>query len=133
MASRSRSVSGQPRKAAGRGSTTRSSRREPKAVETPPTTPRFRSGNTVRAALVVATLIAGGALAYIPVQDYLDLRGELRELQDEGGQLSQDLLDAEQAIRLAQSRNADRARCYANYVAPGSESYSIPGSSGCVQ
>lgn len=83
--------------------------------------------------LIVATLVAGGALAYIPVMDYVELRGELRQLEDEGDQLQQDLIDADRTVQIAESRNAERARCYANYVMPGSESYSIPGSSGCVQ
>ena len=78
-------------------------------------------------------LVAGGALAYIPVTDYIDLRGELRQLEEDGAQLQLDLDDANRTVRVAESRNAERARCYANYVVPGRESYSIPGSSGCVQ
>ena len=132
MASRSRSVAGSARKTS-RGTASRPTKRAPKAVEAPERKLRFRSGNTVRAALVAATLVAGGALAYIPVSDFIDLRGELCELEEEGDRLQQDLVEAEQTIRLAESRNAERARCYANYVTPGSESYSIPGSSGCVQ
>ena len=135
MATRSRSAAGSARKTSSRGSANRSTQRAPKAVAAKRTESRlrFRSGNTVRAALIAATLVAGGALAYIPVKDYVDLRGELRELEDEGDQLQLDLVDAQQTIRVAESRNAERARCYANYVTPGSESYSIPGSSGCVQ
>ncbi len=132
MASRSRSAAGSARKTS-RGPASRPTKRAPKAVETPERKLRFRSGNTVRAALVAATLVAGGALAYIPVSDFIDLRGELSELEEEGDRLQRDLVEAEQTIRLAESRNAERARCYANYVTPGSESYSIPGSSGCVQ
>lgn len=87
----------------------------------------------MRAALIATTLVAGGALAYIPVTDYFELRGELQELEAEGDQLDQQLIDAQRTVEIAESQNAERARCYANYVTPGSESYSIPGSSGCVQ
>ena len=134
MTSRARSAAGSARKTSSRGPATGPTRRAPKAVPAKRTDgPRFRSGGAVRAALIAATLVAGGALAYIPVKDYVDLRGELSQLEEEGDRLEQDLLDAEQTVRVAESRNAERARCYANYVTPGSESYSIPGSSGCVQ
>ncbi|MEM9466345.1 MAG: hypothetical protein AAGA90_13300 [Actinomycetota bacterium] len=134
MASRSRSAAGSARTSSAR-TAARAPRRGPKPVAKtrPEGRLRFRSGNTVRAGLIAATLVAGGALAYIPVKDYVELRGELRELEDEGVELQRDLVDAQQTIRVAESRNEERARCYANYVRPGSESYSIPGSSGCVQ
>ena len=94
--------------------------------------PRFRSGIAVRSALVAATLAAGAALAYMPVTDYFDLRGELTELEGEGTELHQQLSDAEFQKHKAE-RVELRARCYANYVWPGTESYAIPGSgTGCV-
>ena len=134
MASRTRSAAGPARKSSGRGNAARSTRRAPKVVaSTPQQGARFRSGLTVRAALIATTLVAGGALAYIPVMDFFDLRGELQQLEQEGDQLQQDLDAAYRNVRVAESRNAERARCYANYVTPGSESYSIPGSTGCVQ
>ena len=95
--------------------------------------PRFRSGIAVRSALVAATLAAGAALAYMPVTDYFDLRSELTELEGEGTELLQQLSDAEFQKHKAESEIELRARCYANYVWPGTESYAIPGSGmGCV-
>ena len=87
----------------------------------------------VRSALIAATIVGGGALAYIPVTDYIELRSELQQLEDEGHQLQLDLDDANRNVRVAESRNGERARCYANFIRPGRESYSIPGSTGCVQ
>ncbi len=134
MASRSRSAAGPARKTPTRGTPSRSTRRGPKAVQKQTAgRARFRSGLTVRAALIASTLVAGGALAYIPVMDYVDLRAELQQLEEEGDRLQQDLGAAYRNVQVAESRNAERARCYANYVPPGAESYSIPGSSGCVQ
>ncbi|MEO0494738.1 MAG: hypothetical protein AAF081_15125 [Actinomycetota bacterium] len=87
----------------------------------------------VRAALIAATIGAGGALAYIPVTDYFELRGELTELENEGTELRRQLTEAELQKRKAESESELRARCYANYVWPGTESYAIPGSGdGCV-
>ena len=87
----------------------------------------------VRAALIAATIGAGGALAYIPVTDYLDLRSELTELEDEGGELQEQLNSAERRKAKAESEAELRARCYANYVWPGTESYAVPGvGTGCV-
>ncbi|MEM9521218.1 MAG: hypothetical protein AAGA37_18000 [Actinomycetota bacterium] len=136
MASRSRTAAGSARKNPARGAPSRTAKRAPRPVEKSRGAARrssFRSGLTVRAALIALTLVAGGVLAYIPVTDFLDLRGELQDLEDEGDQLRVELDVAERNVRVAESRNAERARCYANYVTPGSESYSIPGSSGCVQ
>jgi hypothetical protein len=133
MASRARSAAGSARKTSTRGPASGPTRRAPKAVPAEERGRRFRSGATIRAALIAATLVAGGALASIPVKDFVELRGELSELEQEGDQLRADLVEAEQTVRVAESRNVERARCYANYVTPGSESYSIPGSSGCVQ
>ncbi|MEM8706689.1 MAG: hypothetical protein AAGE98_09550, partial [Actinomycetota bacterium] len=94
---------------------------------------RFRSGMAVRTALIAATIGAGGALAYIPVTDYFELRVELTELETDGLELREQLTDAELQKRKAESESELRARCYANYVEPGTESYSTPGfGTGCV-
>ena len=132
--SRSRATAGSParRPASGRPA------RGPQPVRKPAAKPagdgpRFRSGIAVRSALVAATLAAGVALAYMPVTDYFDLRGELTELEGEGTELHQQLSDAEFQKHKAESEIELRARCYANYVWPGTESYAIPGSgTGCV-
>lgn len=135
MAARSRSAAGSARKQPGRSAPTGGGRRSLRPAERSKKTAssRFRSGLTVRAALIAATLMAGGALAYMPVMDYFELRSELHQLEHEGDQLHEDLDSAYRNVQVAESRNAERARCYANYVPPGAESYSIPGSSGCVQ
>ena len=134
MAARSRSAAGPARKQPGRNAPAGGGRRSLRTAEHSKTaSSRFRSGLTVRAALIAATLIAGGALAYMPVMDYFELRSELHQLEHEGDQLHEDLDSAYRNVQVAESRNAERARCYANYVPPGAESYSIPGSSGCVQ
>jgi len=93
--------------------------------------PPKRTG-AVRLAVLFTVLVAFGALAYLPVMDYLELRDELQELEREAAELDADLEIAHRNARLAESRNDERARCYANYVEPGTESYSIPGGVGCA-
>ena len=87
----------------------------------------------VRSALIAATIVGGGALAYIPVTDYFERRGELTELETEGSELQEQLNDAERRKAKAESESELRAWCYANYVRPGVESYAVPGvGEGCV-
>ena len=91
--SRSRATAGSPARRPARGRPARG----PQPVRKPAAKPagdgpRFRSGIAVRSALVAATLAAGAALAYMPVTDYFELRGELTELEGEGTELHQQLL-----------------------------------------
>ena len=92
--SRSRATAGSPARRPASGRPARGLQPVRKPVAKPAGDgPRFRSGIAVRSALVAATLAAGAALAYMPVTDYFDLRGELTELEGEGTELHQQLSD----------------------------------------
>ena len=95
----------------------------------PPPKPRrrFRSGLVVRAGLIVATLGAGGALAYIPVTQYFDLRSQLAEAEAEAEANAEAKQEALARLADSRRRNVERARCFNTWVEVGEETYLISG------
>ena len=93
----------------------------------PPPKRRFRSGLVVRGCLIAATLGAGGALAYIPVTQYLDMRAELSEAEAEAEALEAARLEAQNRLRDAEKQNEERARCFNTWVQIGEETYVVQG------
>ena len=95
----------------------------------PPTPERrpFRSGLAVRGFLIAATLGAGGALAYIPVTQYFDMRGQLAEADAEADALEAARLAAQTRLSDAEKRNEERARCFNTWVPIGEETYVVQG------
>ena len=87
----------------------------------------FRSGLAVRGCLIAATLGAGGALAYIPVTQYIDLRGQLTEAEADADALQAERRAAQEKLDDSMKRNEERARCFNTWVEIGEETYVIQG------
>lgn len=88
---------------------------------------RFRSGLVVRVGLIVATLGAGGALAYIPVTQYVELRADLGDAEREAEELAEARREAMARLADSRRRNHERARCFNMWVEVGEETYSVSG------
>lgn len=95
----------------------------------PPAKParRFRPGRLVRALLVVATVGACGALAYLPVTQYMELRGHLAEAEAETEANTEAKREAVNRLADSRRRNDERARCFNTWVGVGEETYVISG------
>lgn len=101
------------------------------ATKPTPTPRRFRSGLVVRGCLVFATLGAGGALAYIPVTQYIDLRAQLDDVETEAEQLEAARRLAQERLADSKRRNEERARCFNTWVEVGEETYIVQGLQTC--
>lgn len=88
----------------------------------------------VRAGLVVVTLAVGGALAAIPVGNWMDQREELDDTRQRKAELQAEIDGIEADIeRVVGDEGLElAARCYGPYVDVGEEVYAIPGLQGCV-
>lgn len=84
--------------------------------------------------LVVATIVAIGAVFSFPVRTWLDQRAELAEQEAERDALEARIarLEAEITARSTPDAVLLRARCLGPYVEPGEEVYAVAGVSGCV-
>lgn len=88
---------------------------------------RFRSGLMVRGGLIAATLGAGGALAYIPVTQYIELRTDMADADREAEELAEARREAIARLTDSRRRNHERARCFNMWVEVGEETYSVSG------
>ena len=87
----------------------------------------FRSGLVVRGFLIAATLGGCGALAYVPVTQYIDMRGQSAEAEAEADALDIARPEAQTKLSDAEKRNEERARCFNTWVPIGEETYVVQG------
>jgi len=77
--------------------------------------------------MLVATLVLVGFLVYIPVTQYVEMRGQLAEADAEADSLEAARREAQNKLVDAEKRNAERARCFNTWVPIGEETYVVQG------
>jgi hypothetical protein len=87
----------------------------------------FWSSVVVGGFMLVSTLVVVGLLAYIPVTQYFEMRGQLAEADAEADALEAARLEAQSKLVDAEKRNAERARCFNTWVPIGEETYVVQG------
>ncbi len=88
----------------------------------------------MRTGLIAATIAAGAGLAAIPVGDWFEQQTELDEAREQRVELQAEIDGIQREIDsiTGESGIEERSLCYGPYVAPGAETYSIPGMRGCL-
>lgn len=100
--------------------------------EAPPR--RFRSGLSVRVALIGATVALATLLGASSVRTWINQRDQVDDARRDAVELDARIasLEAEIATRTSSEGSRIEALCFGPYVEPGVEVYSIPGVDGCV-
>ncbi len=88
----------------------------------------------MRTGLIAATIAAGAGLAAIPVGDWFEQQSELDDARSRQAELQAEIDGIQLEIEsiTGESGIEERSLCFGPYVAPGVETYSIPGVRGCL-
>ena len=93
-----------------------------------------RTGRAVRAVLFASTLGVGVGLAAIPVDNWLEQRGDVADARERRDVLVDDIAVIDSHIEgiIGEEGLEIAARCYGPFVDVGEELYAVPGLNGCV-